>query len=129
MAAPAERGGFTRVEAAARSAPGGGQGREKYRTLLDVGQATISRVLSTAHRALPAVARAHGAPPRSGRSRRRHLLPAQAERIADEQLAPEIEASRAPDVTAWARGAVAKYVVPQPTQVKAGVYGFRPQDV
>ncbi|MFF2936697.1 hypothetical protein [Streptomyces mirabilis] len=53
----------------------------------------------------------------------------QAERIADEQLAPEIEASRAPDVTASARGAVAKYVVPQPTQVKAGVYGFRPQDV
>lgn len=32
----------------------GAQGREKYRTLLDVGQAAISRVLSTAHRALPA---------------------------------------------------------------------------
>lgn len=54
VAAPAERGGFARVEAAARSAQGGAQGREKYRTLLDVGQATISRALSTAHRALPA---------------------------------------------------------------------------
>ncbi|MFE2570235.1 hypothetical protein [Streptomyces mirabilis] len=50
VAAPAERCGFTRAQAAARLAQGGAQRGEKYRTLLDVGQATISRVLSTARR-------------------------------------------------------------------------------
>lgn len=55
VAAPAERGGFTPCPSSGPPGPRrGAQGGEKYRTLLDVGQATISRILSTAHRALSA---------------------------------------------------------------------------
>ncbi|WP_167519045.1 hypothetical protein [Streptomyces chryseus] len=47
------------------------------------------------------------------------MLPVDAERIANEQLS-EIEASRAPDASAWCRWAVAEYVAPAPEPVAAG---------
>jgi hypothetical protein len=49
-----------------------------------------------------------------------HFLPADAERIANEQLDGEIEASRAPGVTAWCRRAVAEYIAPTSDPVAAG---------
>ncbi|MDP4511735.1 hypothetical protein [Nonomuraea turcica] len=60
----------------------------------------------------------------------RHLPPADAERqrIAGAQLDSEIEAERAPNVTAWCRRAVAEYLAPAPDPVAAGIDGFRPQD-
>ncbi|MFD8386172.1 hypothetical protein ACFV2X_48030 [Streptomyces sp. NPDC059679] len=120
----ADRGGLTRDQAAARLAQGG----EKYRQVLDVGQAAISRALHTARRALPE------GPERTAVRHTlddlvdRHLLPTDAERIANEQLDSEIESTRAPEVTAWCRRAVAEYIAPTPDPVTAGVDGFRPQD-
>ncbi|MEU3633026.1 hypothetical protein [Streptomyces fradiae] len=58
----------------------------------------------------------------------RHLLPADAERIAGEQLAREIESSRSPATNAWCRRAVAEYVSPASDPAAAGVGGLRPQD-
>jgi hypothetical protein len=62
VAALADRGGLTRDQAAARLA----RGSEKYRELLDVGQAVISRALHTARRALSEgserTGRPHGVP-------------------------------------------------------------------
>ncbi|MER6947414.1 hypothetical protein ABT294_25610 [Nonomuraea sp. NPDC000554] len=120
----AERGGLTREQAAARLAQGG----EKYRELLNVGQASIARALNTARRALPE------GPERTAIRHAlddltvRHLPPADAERIAGARLNSEIEAERAPEVTAWCRRAVAEYIAPAPDPVAAGIDGFRPQD-
>lgn len=120
VAALADRGGLTPGQAAARLAAGG----QDYRHFLEVGQATISRALHTARRALPA------GPERTAVRRAlddltyRHLLPADAERIAGEQLDTEIEAQRSPGATAWARRAVAEYIAPAPDPVAAGVDGF-----
>lgn len=54
----------------------------------------------------------------------RHIVPADAERIANIQLDGEVEAERRPSVTAWARRAVAEYITPAPDPVAAGVDGF-----
>ncbi|MEV4013123.1 hypothetical protein AB0J35_21700 [Nonomuraea angiospora] len=120
----AEWGRLSRQQAADRLAQGG----EKYRELLEVGQATIARALNTARRARP------GGPERTAIRHAlddltvRHLPPADAERIAGAQLDSEIEAERAPEVTAWCRRAVAEYIAPAPDPVAAGIDGFRPQD-
>lgn len=58
----------------------------------------------------------------------RHVLPADAERIAGEQLDSEIESSRSPGTNAWCRRAVAEYVAPAPDPVSAGVDGFGSRD-
>ncbi|MFK0113980.1 hypothetical protein [Streptomyces sp. NPDC091217] len=124
VAGLANRGGLTPAEAAARLAAGG----EKYLHVLDVGQAVISRALHTARRALPEgperTAVRHALDDLIGR----HLLPPDAERIANEQLDSEIEAERAPGVTAWCRRAVAEYIAPAPDPASVGIEGFRPQD-
>ncbi|MFH8533241.1 hypothetical protein ACH4GE_33015 [Streptomyces tendae] len=124
VAALAGRGGMSRKQAAARLAEGG----EKYRQVLEVGQAVISRALHTARRALPE------GPERTAMRQAlddlmyRHVLPADAERIAGEQLDSEIESSRSPETTAWCRRAVAEYVAPAPDPVSAGVDGFGSRD-
>ncbi|MFF5783216.1 hypothetical protein ACFY7Y_40675 [Streptomyces virginiae] len=124
VTALADRGGMTREEAAARLERGG----EAYRQLLDVGQATIARALNTARRELPE------GPERTAIRHAlddllyRHLLPADAVRIAGAQLDTEVESTRAPEVTAWCRRAVAEYVTPVADPVAAGVEGFRPHD-
>lgn len=120
----ADRGGLTTEQAAARLAAGG----EKYRHVLDVGQAVISRALHTARRALPEGPERTAIRHALDDLMNRHLLPADAERIANEQLDSEIEADRAPAVTAWCRRAVAEYIAPAPDPAAAGVEGFRPQD-
>lgn len=119
----AERGGLTRERAAARLAQGG----EKYRTVLDVGQATITRALNSARHDLPEGPERTAVRHVLDDLMDRHLLPPDAERIAGEQLDAEIEASRAPDVTAWCRRAVAEYIAPTPDPITAGVDGFRTQ--
>lgn len=116
----AERSGLTRAQAAARLAHGG----EKYRTFLDVGQAAIARALHTARRALPEGADRTAIRHALDDLTTRHLLPADAERIAGAQLDSEIEANRAPEATAWCRRAVAEYVTPAPDPVAAGIDGF-----
>ncbi|PZG19909.1 hypothetical protein [Nonomuraea aridisoli] len=118
----AERGGLTRQQAADRLAAGG----EKYRQILDVGQATIARALNTARRALPEGPERTAVRHALDDLTTRHLPPADAERIANVQLDSEIEAERAPHVTAWARRAVAEYLVPAPDPVAAGIDGFLP---
>ncbi|AWN32589.1 hypothetical protein [Streptomyces sp. NEAU-S7GS2] len=123
VVALADRGGLTREQALARLTDGG----EAYREVLDVGQAVISRALHTARRALP-----------EGESRTavrhalddlmaRHLLPADAARIAVAQLDTEVEAQRSPEVTAWCRKAVAEYIAPSPDPVAANIDGFHPR--
>ncbi|MGN9788657.1 hypothetical protein ACTMTF_45160 [Nonomuraea sp. ZG12] len=121
MDALAERGGITRDQAADRLAQGG----EKYRQLLDVGQATIARALNTARRALPEGPERTAIRHALDDLTARHLPPADAERIAGAQLDSEIEAERAPDVTAWCRRAVAEYLAPAPDPVAAGIDGLR----
>lgn len=64
VSALAGRGGMGREQAAARLAEGG----EKYRQVLEVGQAVISRALHTARRALPEGPGAHGHAAGPGRS-------------------------------------------------------------
>ncbi|MFD9658281.1 hypothetical protein [Streptomyces mirabilis] len=128
VAAPTERGGFTCAQAAGRSGQGGAQGGEKYRTLLDVGQATISRALSTARRALSAGPertalrhalddlavdtccrpRPSASPMSSSRRRSRRAAPPTG------RLGP---AGQSPSTS-----------LPPPTQVEADVDGFRPED-
>lgn len=124
VAALADRGGLTWDQAAARLARGG----EEYRELLDVGQAAISRALHTARRALPEGAARAAVRHALDDLMERHQLPADATRIANEQLDSEIEAQRSPGVTAWARRAVAEYIAPAPDPVAAGVDGFRPRN-
>lgn len=124
VAALAERGGVTPEQAAARLSTGGAT----YREVLDVGQAVISRALHTGRRALPEGPERTAVRHALDDLMYRHLLPADAERIANEQLDGEIEAERAPDVTAWCRRAVAEYVAPALDPVAAGVDGFRLQD-
>ncbi|MFG2623230.1 hypothetical protein ACGFXC_37050 [Streptomyces sp. NPDC048507] len=124
LTALAERGAMTRKEAAARLERGG----EAYRQLLDVGQATICRALNTARRALPEGPERTAVRHAIDDLMSRHLLPADAVRIAGEQLDTEVEAQRAPEVTAWCRRAVAEYVAPVADPVAAGVEGFRPED-
>lgn len=120
----ADRGGFTVEQAAARLSQGG----EKYRHVLDVGQAVISRALHTARRALPEGAERTAIRHALDDLMDRHTPPADAERIANEQLDNEMESSRAPEVTAWCRRAVAEYLSPAPDPAAAGIEGFRPQD-
>ncbi|WP_336215988.1 hypothetical protein [Nonomuraea sp. LPB2021202275-12-8] len=120
----AERSGITRQQAAARLAQGG----EKYREVLDIGQATISRALNTARRAFPQGAERTAIRHALDDLTNRHLPPADAKRTAAAQLDSEIEAERAPDVTAWCRRAVAEYIAPAPDPVTAGIDGFRPQE-
>ncbi|WP_030756642.1 hypothetical protein [Streptomyces sp. NRRL F-5135] len=120
----ADRGGLTQEQAIARLAEGG----EKYRHVLAVGQAAISRALHTARRALPEGPERTAVRHALADLMDRHLLPADAERIANQQLDSEIEADRAPGVTAWCRRAVAEYVSPAPDPVAAGVDGFRAQE-
>jgi hypothetical protein len=91
----AERGGLTRDQAATRLT----QGEEKYRELLDVGQATIARALNTARRALP-----EG----PGRTAIRHAL----DDLTNRHQPP----------------AVAEYIAPASDPGAAGIDGFRPQD-
>jgi hypothetical protein len=120
VTALADRGGLTREQAAARLAQGG----EDYRTLLEVGQATISRALHTARRALPEGPERTAIRHAIDDLMTRHLLPADAERLANEQLDREIEASRAPASTAWYRRAVAEYIRPAPDPAAARIDGF-----
>ncbi|MEV6672877.1 hypothetical protein [Streptomyces sp. NPDC051162] len=120
----AERGGFTRERAAARLAQGG----EKYRTVLDVGQATIARALNTARHDLPEGPERTAVRHVLDDLMDRHLLPPDAEHIAGEQLDREIEKQRDPQITAWCRRAVAEYIAPAPDPATAGIEGFRPQD-
>jgi hypothetical protein len=88
----AERGGLSRQQAADRLATGG----EKYRTFLDVGQATISRALNTARCALAEGSERTAVRHALDDLTARHLPPADAERIAYAQLGSEIEAERPP---------------------------------
>lgn len=120
----ADRGNFTTEQAAARLAHGG----KEYRHVLDVGQAVISRALHTARRALPEGPERTAVRHALDDLMDRHMLPTDAERIANEQLDSEIEAERDPGVTAWCRRAVAEYVAPVADPAAAGVEGFRPQD-
>ncbi|MFJ3726629.1 hypothetical protein ACIPYQ_29275 [Streptomyces sp. NPDC090045] len=124
VAALADRGGLTREEAAVRLEQGGAE----YRELLGVGQATICRALHSARRALPEGLERTVVRHAIDDLMYRHLLPADAERIAGAQLDTEIETTRSPDTTAWCRRAVAEYVAPVADPVAAGVEGFRPQD-
>ncbi|MFE9484732.1 hypothetical protein ACFYNM_39900 [Streptomyces spororaveus] len=124
VSALAERGAMAREEAATRLERGG----EAYRQLLDVGQATIARALHTARRALPEGPERTAVRHAIDDLMYRHLLPADAERIAGAQLDTEVEATRSPETTAWCRRAVAEYVAPAADPVAAGVEGFRPQD-
>lgn len=119
VAALADRGGLTPEQAAARLAQGG----KKYREYLDVGQAVISRALHTARRALPEGETRTAIRHALDDLTERHLLPADAERIAHEQLDTEIEAQRSPEVTAWCRKAVAEYVHPAPDPAAVGIQG------
>ncbi|MFD8335630.1 hypothetical protein ACFV42_23665 [Streptomyces solisilvae] len=123
LAALAERGGLTWDQAAARLTQGG----EEYRQMLAVGQAAISRALHTTRRALPQGPERTAVRHALDDLMDRHLLPADAERIATEQLDSEIESTRVPEVTAWCRRAVAEYIAPAPDPVAAGVDGFRPK--
>ncbi|NUU22092.1 MAG: hypothetical protein HOV68_11350 [Streptomycetaceae bacterium] len=118
--AVAARGNLTRDQAAARLEQGG----EKYREVLKVGRAVISRALHTARRALPAGPERTAIRYALDDLMDRHVLPADAERIANAQLDSEVEAQRAPHVTAWCRRAVAEYVTPAADPVAAGVDGF-----
>ncbi|WP_186779881.1 hypothetical protein [Streptomyces salinarius] len=124
VAALAERGGMTREQAAARIAEGG----EKYRQVLDVGQAIISRALHTARRALPEGPERTAIRQALDDLMGRHVLPADAERIAGKQLDSEIESVRSPGTTAWCRRAVSEYVLPAADPAAAGIEGFRRQD-
>lgn len=124
MSALADRGGMTCEEASARLERGGAA----YRQLLDVGQATICRALHTARRALPEGPERTAVRHAIDDLMYRHLLPADAERIAGAQLDAEIEATRSPATTAWSRRAVAEYVAPVADPVAAGIEGFRPQN-
>ncbi|HEY5834956.1 hypothetical protein [Streptomyces sp.] len=121
----AERGGLTPEQAAARLAQGG----EDYRQLLDVGQAVISRGLHTARLALPEGPERTAVRHALDDLTDRHRPPADAQRIADEQLDRETEKDRAPEVTAWCRRAVAEYLAPAPDPAAAGIDGFRPAAV
>lgn len=118
----AARGNLTVQQAMARLQRGGSE----YRQFLSVGQAAISRALNTARRALPE------GPERTAIRHTLddltdcHLLPANAEHIANRQLDGEIEASRAHQVTAWCRRAVTEYTAPAADPVAAGVDGFPP---
>ncbi|MEU9070972.1 hypothetical protein AB0D60_29240 [Streptomyces sp. NPDC048306] len=58
----------------------------------------------------------------------RHVLPADAERIAEKQLDSEIENFRPPGTTAWCRRTVSEYVSPAADLAAAGIDEFRPQD-
>lgn len=118
------RGGLTREQAVARLARGG----EKYRQVLDVGQASISRALHTARRALPEGPERTAVRHALDDLMDRHLLPPDAERIAGEQLDSEVENTRSPATTAWCRRAVTEYVAPAADPAAVGVEGFRPQD-
>jgi len=122
MDALADRGSLTRDQAIDRLARGGG----KYRHVLTVGQAVISRALHTARRALPEGPERTAVRHALDDLMHRHVLPADAERIANEQLDSEIEADRDPELTAWCRRAVGEYVRPAPDPVEAGVEGFLP---
>ncbi|WP_331756642.1 hypothetical protein [Streptomyces sp. NBC_01568] len=124
VSALADRGGMTCEEASARLERGGAA----YRQLLDVGQATICRALHTARRALPEGPERTAVRHAIDDLMYRHLLPADAERIAGAQLDAEIEATRSPATTAWSRRAVAEYVAPVADPVAAGIEGFRPQN-
>lgn len=124
VAALADRAGLTPDQAAARLAQGGAD----YRQVLDVGQAVISRALHTARRTLPEGPERTAVRHALDDLTDRHLLPADAQRIAGAQLDSEIEADRAPAVTAWCRRAVAEYIAPAPDPAAADVEGFRPQD-
>lgn len=117
VSALADRGGLTLGQAAARLAQGG----EEYREVLDVGQAVISRALHTARRALPEGPERTAVRHALDDLMDRHLLPADAERIADEQL--DREAKRTPEMTAWCRRAVAEYISPAPDSYASGVTG------
>ncbi|MGW5121894.1 hypothetical protein ACWEQ8_41730, partial [Streptomyces noursei] len=123
VTALAERGGLPWERAAARLAQGG----ERYRTVLDVGQATIARALNTARHDLPEGPERTAVRHALDDLMDRHLLPPDAERIAGEQLDREIEKQRDPSVTAWCRWAVAEYVAPAPDPVAAGIDGSTPR--
>ncbi|MCB5910356.1 hypothetical protein [Streptomyces pinistramenti] len=110
VAALAERGGLTPGQAAARLAQGG----QTYREVLDVGQAAISRALHPTRRALPQGPERTAIRHALDDLTDHHLLPADAERLANEQLDSEAEADRPPEVTAWCRRAVAEYIAPAP---------------
>lgn len=120
----ADRGSLTREQADARLAEGG----EKYRHVLAVGQAAISRALHTARRALPEGPERTTIRHALDDLMDRHLLPPDAERIAGEQLDSETESTRSPATTVWCRRAVAEYVSPAADPAAAAVEGFRPQD-
>ncbi|MEU8943554.1 hypothetical protein AB0C97_36800 [Streptomyces goshikiensis] len=124
LAALSDRGAMTREEAAVRLERGG----EAYRHVLDVGQATIARALHTARRALEEGPERTAVRHALDALMYRHLLPADAVRIAGAQLDTEVEATRSPEVTAWCRRAVAEYAAPAADPVAAGVEGFRPHD-
>jgi hypothetical protein len=118
----AERGGLTPQQAAARLAQGG----EDYRHVLDCGQAAISRGLDTARLALPEGPERTALRHAMDDLMDHHQPPADAQRIAGEQLDREAEKSRDPKLTAWCQRAVAEYLAPAPDPVAAGIDGFRP---
>ncbi|MGW5043040.1 hypothetical protein ACWEQK_33355 [Streptomyces parvulus] len=122
VTALAERGTISREQAAARLVEGG----EQYRQVLDVGQAVISRALHTARRALPEGPERTAVRHALDDLMDRHVLPADAQRIAGEQLDSEIESTRSPATTAWCRRAVSEYISPAADPVADGVEGFRP---
>lgn len=99
-----------------------------YRQLLAAGQAAISRALHTARGDLPEGPERTAVWHTLDDLMDRHLLPPDAERIANEQLDSEVESTRAPGVTAWCRRAVSEYVSPAADPAAAGIDGFRPQD-
>ncbi|QPM21541.1 hypothetical protein [Streptomyces clavuligerus] len=118
----ASRGGLTHDQAIARLAQGG----EKYRQLLDSGQAAISRALHTTRRALPQGLGRTAVRWALDDLMERHLLPENAERLAAGQLDIEAEADRNPDVSARSRRAVAEYTAPTTDPAAADIDGFRP---
>ncbi|MEU3978315.1 hypothetical protein [Streptomyces bacillaris] len=120
----AVRGGLTHGQAAARLRQGG----REYRTILNVGQATIARALNTARRELPEGPERTAVRHALDDLMDRHLLPADAVRIAGEQIDREADTATA-DTDGWVRRAVAEYITPAPDPVTAGVDGFRPQDL
>ncbi|MGA4960293.1 hypothetical protein [Streptomyces lavendulocolor] len=112
---------MTREQTVARLAEGG----EKYRHVLAVGQAAVSRALHTARRALPRRPARTAVRHMLDDLMDRHLLPPDAERTANEQLDSEVENTRALGVTARCRCAVSEYIAPAAVPAAADIEGFR----
>lgn len=125
VAALAERGGLTLEQAAARLAQGG----KDYRHLLDVGQATICRGLDTARLALPEGPERTAVRHAMDDLLDHHRPPADAQRIADDQIDRETDRNHTPEATAWSRRAVTEYLAPAHDPAAAGIDGFRIQDI